>query len=75
MKLGFAPTPGILVLRDIKLFVGNNLVPVTWPETSIQALKCRCIPTGSEGIVRVVSVLFSYTKSWHFLEVVPRDFF
>lgn len=32
MKLGSAPTPGILVLGDIKVFMGNNLVPVTWPE-------------------------------------------
>lgn len=71
----FAPMLGILVQRDIKVFMGYSLVSITWPETSIQAQNCRYIPTGSRGIVKVVSFLLSHAQSWHLLELVPRDLF
>lgn len=64
-EVSFAPTQGVLVLRDTTVFKGNGPVSITWPEISIQAQKCWCIPTGKRGIVWAVSVLLSYTKSWY----------
>lgn len=72
-EVSFAPPLGVLVQRDITVFMGNAPMSITWPETSIQAQKCRCIPTGNRGIVWVVSVLLSYTRSWYLLELVPTD--
>lgn len=71
----FAPMLGVLAQRDITVFMGNGPVSITWPETPIQAQKCRCIPTGNRGIVWVVSILLSYTKSWYLLDLVPTDLF
>lgn len=50
VEVSFAPTQGVLVQRDTTVFKGNGPVPITWPETSIQAQKRRCIPTGKRGI-------------------------
>lgn len=68
--VSFVPTLAVLLLRDTTIFMGNSPVSRTWPETSIQAQKCRCIPTGNRSIVWVVAVLLSYTKSLHLLELV-----
>lgn len=74
-EVSCAPTLAVLFLRDITVFMGNSPVSITWPETSIQAQQCRCIPTGNRGIVWVVSVLLSYTESWYLLELVPVGLF
>lgn len=74
-EVSCAPTLVVLFQRDITVFMGNSPVSITWPETSIQAQQCRCIPTGNRGIVWVVSVLLSYTKSWYLLELVPVSLF
>lgn len=74
-EVSCAPTLAVLFQRDITVFMGNSPVSITWPETSIQAQQCRYIPTGNRGIVWVVSVLLSYTKSWYLLELVPVGLF
>lgn len=69
------PSLAVLLQRDTTIFMGNSPVSITWPETSIQAQKCRCIPTGNRGIVWVVSVLLSYTKSLCLLELLGTHLF
>lgn len=64
--VSFVPTLAVLLHKDTTIFMGNRPVSRTGPETSLQAQKCWCIPTGT-GIVWVVAVLLSYTKCLYWL--------